>query len=154
MYSEWSNCEQKGRQVVGDSLREAVRARLKAEKACDGGGQPRCAEFDFCQLRQLTDQLETRPLTMCQTQVGFENNSDVPGFCYVDPEQGIGAESLVDGCPANRRRMLRIVGDGDLKRAPAPGSWTFIACQGAATRHDPTLQTAASVESVPSDTRE
>lgn len=135
-YPEWSQCDAKGRDVVGPSLREAVRASLKADKACDGDKQPGCNEFTFCQLRQLTDEMDpdTRPLTRCQTQIGFENSSNVPGFCYVDPDQDLGDESIVDACPVNRRRMLRIVGDGDLKRAPAPGSWTFIACMGAANR--------------------
>jgi hypothetical protein len=68
-------------------------------------------------------------LTQCQNEAEIETRSTVPGFCYIDPAQGIGSKSLVASCPANQQRKLRIVGDGADRRAPAPG-WTFIACSG------------------------
>jgi hypothetical protein len=78
---------------------------------------------DGCQLRQLSDDMDpSMPLRKCQNESGFESNSPVPGFCYVDPDQGMGSEDLVSDCPENRHRMLRIVGDGNAQRAPAPGS--------------------------------
>ncbi len=129
--SEWQNCAEKRRDEVTGSVRNAVLNGMKDEHLCDAANQPNCAEFVLCQLRQLTDEMDPiKPLTQCQNNVGFENTSPVPGFCYVDPEQHIGSESIVRDCPANRKRMLRIVGDGDKLRAPAPHSWNFIACAG------------------------
>jgi hypothetical protein len=135
--SEWANCADKGRDPVTKGLSAAVISSMKADGMCDAPDKPGCSEFSFCQLRQLTDDMHAdKPLTKCQSEVGFEVNSPVPGFCYVDPEQGVGADAIVGACPANRRRLLRIVGDGDQKRAPAPESWTFIACAGAAYKAD------------------
>ncbi|HMA92958.1 MAG TPA: hypothetical protein VKP30_09745, partial [Polyangiaceae bacterium] len=129
---EWAQCADKGRDPVEPALAHAVREGLKADGLCDVGNQPACSELTLCQLRQLADDMHAdKPLTGCQNQENYETASPVPGFCYVDPAQHLGSESLVEECPANRRRILRIVGDADLKRAPAPGAWTFIACAGA-----------------------
>lgn len=153
-YSEWADCTEKGRLVVGDSLREAVRANLRTDELCDVAGTPTCSEFSFCQLKELTDDDPGKALKACRSQVGFENSSSIPGYCYVDPEHGIGEKSIVDACPVNRKRMLRIVGDGDMKRAPAPGSWTFIACTGAANRETPNVtMTAAEAPENSTDTK-
>lgn len=130
--SVWADCIDKGRQLVPQALAEAVRRQMKADEMCDlGEGSVACDSLRFCALQQLTDDMDpaTQPLTRCQNEPGFETMSTVPGFCYIDPALGIGSKELVGNCPANQQRKLRIVGDADLKRAPAPG-WTFIACSG------------------------
>lgn len=127
----WHECEVKGREPVMPQLRDAVFRSMREDLLCDAPSRPQCAEFTLCKLVQLSDDMhESLPLTKCQSEIGFETNSAVPGFCYIDPEQEIGNPALVEQCPANRKRMLRIVGNGDELRAPAPGSWTFIACAG------------------------
>jgi hypothetical protein len=52
----------------------------------------------------------------------------VYGYCYVDPSQGLGAESLVEGCDPTQKRTLRFMGEG----LPRNGSELFTACLGAA----------------------
>jgi len=126
----WTQCVAKGRNDVAPSLKEAVRRQLKDEGICDGDGKLPCSSYSFCSLKQLTDDMDPiRPKTQCETLANFETVSPVPGFCYVDPDQGIGSDDLVANCPTSQKRKLRIVGDGGDKRAPAPG-WTFIACSG------------------------
>jgi hypothetical protein len=129
---EWANCKAKGRDEVDQTLRHAVLEGMRADKLCDAPNRPACDTFGTCQLKQLTDDLgPNQPLTKCQTTAGYETSSPVPGFCYVDPSNAVGAEELVQQCPENRKRVLRIVGNGDDLRAPAPNSWTFVACAGA-----------------------
>lgn len=130
---EWRECEKKGRAKVTGDLYGAVLRNMRENQLCDAQGKPGCTEFALCNLPELKDDMDpAKPLTKCQNEVGFETNSPVPGFCYIDPAQGIGNKALVQECPSDRQRMLRIVGNGDDKRAPAPSSWTFIACTGSA----------------------
>jgi hypothetical protein len=68
--------------------------------------------------------LEGTELTACQS--GSED-PNVFGYCYVDPSQGIGAPSLVEGCDPTLRRMLRFMGEG----LPKSGSVLYTACLGA-----------------------
>lgn len=129
--TEWRNCTDKRRALLEPSMSTAVWNGMRADGLCDRPNLPACAEYTLCELQQLRDDMDpSQPLTKCQTEVGFETNSAVPGYCYIDPAQKIGNEALVRDCPSDRKRMLRIVGDADKLRAPAPGSWTFIACAG------------------------
>lgn len=55
-------------------------------------------------------------------------DSSVQGWCYVDPSQHPGADAaLVTGCPADRKRMIRFVGD-----VLTSGGLTYLQCRGAA----------------------
>jgi hypothetical protein len=48
------------------------------------------------------------------------------GWCYVDPDRGLGEPALVASCPENLRRMVRFVGS-----ATRDGSaMTFAVCPG------------------------
>ena len=49
------------------------------------------------------------------------------GWCYVDPDRGIGNPSLVAKCTDTSRRVVRFVGED----TPASGASVFIACEGA-----------------------
>ena len=128
---EWGQCELKGRKTVEPSLTEIVRAQMKTDKLCDFTNTQPCSSYQFCALEQLSDDMDpSLPLTQCQNKVGYETESPIPGFCYIDPEQSIGNPELVTKCASTQKRKLRIVGNATDKRAPAPG-WTFIACSGA-----------------------
>jgi hypothetical protein len=72
--------------------------------------------------------------TFCMCKLGFADNkasceNDDPaqgtGWCYVDPEQGIGNPKLVEGCTPPRQ--LRFVGTN----TPASGATVVMACLGA-----------------------
>jgi hypothetical protein len=129
--AEWQNCVEKQRDLLEPGLDIAVWNGMRNEGLCDTPNHPPCSAFALCQLRELRDDMDpSKPLTQCQNAVGFETSSPVPGYCYIDPAQNIGNASLVHECPADRKRMLRIVGDNGRLRAPAPSSWTFIACAG------------------------
>lgn len=49
------------------------------------------------------------------------------GFCYVDPDAGLGAEELVSDCPATSPRKLRFLGS----ESPANENRWFLSCLGA-----------------------
>lgn len=102
-----------------DKLSAAVRDQMRLEGRCDQGNGPACKDFHMCEIASL----KGAELTACQN--GQEDNSTY-GYCYVDPEHGIGDAELVKACPATNKRSLRFVGDG----LPANGSITFMACEG------------------------
>jgi len=103
----------------------AVRDQLALEGKCGGTTGVSCSSYCLCKL----DALGGPELDACQN--GGEDGSSY-GYCYVDPERGIGNPELVKNCPATKRRSLRFVGEG----LPANGSVTFMACEGAAFRDD------------------
>jgi hypothetical protein len=127
---EWSQCLVKDRELIDSSVAEVIRRKMKSDGLCDLAGSLPCSSYQFCGLKQLTDDMDpSLPLTKCQNNVGFETESPVPGFCYIDEAQGIGNKDLLTTCASNMKRKLRIVGNGADKLAPAPG-WTFFACSG------------------------
>jgi hypothetical protein len=81
----------------------------------------------LCQINQL----QGGELDLCQTQ-GEAGYQGTPGYCYVDPNNGIGSQQVIVGCPDTEPRKLEFVGDN----TPASGSITFIACVGAAFTDD------------------
>jgi hypothetical protein len=87
------------------------------------------ADWDcFCEIPQL----EGDELLACQNDTSAHpetaSGEPVSGYCYVDgtTDPPIGDPSLVARCPANDRRMVRLVGDGE----PTLGSTLFIVCSG------------------------
>jgi hypothetical protein len=46
------------------------------------------------------------------------------GWCYIDPNQGLGDPSLVATCPAGQKQILRFVGSD----TPSNGAMVLIAC--------------------------
>jgi hypothetical protein len=123
-------CAERGRMDANTAIAAAVRHQMKAELICDVEGTRPCAEFRLCELKQLASTDPDNALSKCQNDVGIEASSSVPGYCYIAPNQGIGNAELVAKCPASEKQKLRLVGDGQERRAPAPG-WTFFACSGA-----------------------
>lgn len=140
---EWCNCVANGRDEVSKELAGAIRGGLRNEGICDGAGQSKCSDFCLCGLHQL---VRGQPGgDKCLDQVNVEKTTEVPGFCYVDPEQGEGSDEVVAACKASEKRIIRIVGDGNdtqppYHAAPAPGR-VYIACSGSAYEK-PTAQPA------------
>jgi hypothetical protein len=129
---EWSQCLLKDRVEVDAAIADIIRRQMQNDGLCDvPGSTTTCASIQFCGLKQLSDEMDPTllPKQRCQNELGFETKSSIPGFCYIDQDQGIGNPALVASCPAANKRKLRIVGNGADKRAPAPG-YTFYACAG------------------------
>jgi len=122
--ADWCDCVAHGRNTVSGELAESVVSHMRQSLFCDVDGRPACATMCLCELPQLDD-------PSCQNVPGVERNSPRPGYCYVDPAEGLGREEVVADCPLSQKRMLRIVGDAHERQAPAPGSAVFIACAGA-----------------------
>jgi hypothetical protein len=105
----------------GDAkLPGAVLSELRQNEQCGGATGIDCRDLCLCKIAPL----EGTELTACQS--GSED-PNVFGYCYVDPSQGIGAPSLVEGCDPTLRRMLRFMGEG----LPKSGSVLYTACLGA-----------------------
>jgi hypothetical protein len=129
---EWSQCLLKGRVEVDAAIADIIRRQMQNDGLCDvPGSTTTCASIQFCGLKQLSDEMDPTllPKQRCQNELGFETKSSIPGFCYIDQDQGIGNPALVATCPPANKRKLRIVGNGADQRAPAPG-YTFYACAG------------------------
>jgi hypothetical protein len=91
----------------------AVRADLEALGVCRGSA---CDDLGVCELQQLSG----RALERCQNDP--EESDD--GYCYVDPGQGVGSESLVDACPSGQSRRLRRVASA----SSGPAEFLMLRC--------------------------
>jgi hypothetical protein len=106
-----------GRTEVDDNTKAAVLARLKETGACEVPNKPRCSVFSICGIEQAG-------IGCHQDQAPTET-----GWCYIDPSQNPDDdESLVAGCPATQRRIIRFV--DPLNQTPARGSTILVACLG------------------------
>ncbi len=119
-----NNCAASGREEVDDVLAEPVRRELAKAMVCDVLDRPACSSMCLCKIGQSTG----TDLKACQNEGEAVLNGLKPGYCYVDPAKGIGSPDLVATCPPTEKRLLRFAG----KSVPAPNSYTFIACAGAA----------------------
>jgi hypothetical protein len=116
-------CEGAGREAFrpdDTKLRSVVVEEIRATGRCDGAGQPDCHDYCLCKVQPLAGP----ELVACQN--GTEDSSTF-GYCYIDPDRGIGNPALVQECSTTTQRSLRLVGEG----LPANGSLTFMACLGA-----------------------
>jgi len=116
--------EGRGRETLGAAdakLPAAVASELEKNQVCGAPGSPACNDFCLCKVARL----EGSELDQC---LAGSEDPNVYGYCYVDPSQGLGAASLVDGCDPTQRRILRFMGEG----LPENGSELFTACLGAA----------------------
>jgi hypothetical protein len=111
--------------AADDKLPGAVRDQLALEGTCGGRTGKSCSSYCLCKL----DALGGDALEACQN--GDDDGTSF-GYCYVDPEHGIGNPELVKACPATSKRSLHFVGEG----LPAHGSITFMACEGATFQDD------------------
>ena len=96
-----------------------IRERLAEEEVHPG--------YDcFCAIPQVPGDARdaTSPRHACQ-------NDELPGegvdgWCYLDGDSGLGNDDLLVACPPSEQRLIRLVGQGDLR----PGARLHIACVG------------------------
>lgn len=116
-----------GRIEATDQVKSAVRVQLRDSNYCGTAGLQSCESFCFCEIQQFTGP----ELERCQREPTTPNN--IYGYCYVDPSSALddageaAADTIVAGCPATQRRLLRFTGDN----VPAKGAVAMIACLGA-----------------------
>jgi hypothetical protein len=125
--------------VPGDCNCDEATGRAKIEELEDGEANPKynavlAAKADpfapkddnawncFCEILQLSGD----ELTTCEDNEDPAASAQGNGWCYIDATVGIGNPALVEGCPANERRLVRFVGEGE----PVTGSTVFVTCSG------------------------
>lgn len=111
-------CAGVGRSAPSATTSAAIRSRLAQSLSCDGAGQPSCESLCVCEVSQLAGS----ELTACQNDASVP--ADSAGFCYVDAIRHIGDASLLEDCPADRKRRLRFVGTD----IPLPGAASYVFC--------------------------
>jgi hypothetical protein len=122
------SCDAPGRSPLdGDHAvaRRAILDEAELDGQCGGGTGIDCEALCLCEV----DQLVGDELAACRE--GTESPESY-GYCYVDPEQGLGADRLVAECRPTQRRKLRFVGEG----LPQNRSIVTIACLGASFSED------------------
>ena len=117
------SCEKPGRSPLDGEeavARRAILDEMELDNQCGGATGVDCESLCLCELTQLSGE----ELAACRKGTESPNSY---GYCYVDPEQGLGSPRLVEECRPTQRRKLRFVGDG----VPQNRSIVTIACQGA-----------------------
>jgi hypothetical protein len=115
------DCQKPGRAPAGDDALSALRQNLKDESLCDTEDSPACKQVCACKIEEATD---GAALSACRSNL--DASLQAPGYCYVDPEKGLGDPTLVHNCPATQKRLLRFVGPD----TPSNGAVAFMACMG------------------------
>jgi hypothetical protein len=102
--------------AADSSLREAMIARLTLDGACGSRVGIDCNSIAACELTQHAG----ADLDTCQSGDALTD----PGFCYVEPAAGIGAEALTASCPSGRERVVHFTG----LDTPASGALVYLVC--------------------------
>jgi len=110
-------CTAPGTRAAPTGIAAAVREVLEALQQCGGDTGRSCESFCLCQVDQFTGAAEEQ----CRTSPSMAGSG--AGWCYIDPEQGIGDPALVASCPAHHRRLVRFG-----EPSTETGLITFIAC--------------------------
>jgi hypothetical protein len=110
-------CAEPGTRPAPAGVVAAVRERLESLEQCGGDTGRSCELYCLCQLDQFTGAAEEQ----CRTSLSLTGTD--AGWCYVDPEHGIGEPAVVASCPASQRRQVRF-GEPSTRA----GLITFIAC--------------------------
>jgi hypothetical protein len=102
----------------------AAKNWLRFIGACDVAGKPSCDSYCGCDLVQASGSA----LHACQQQDG--PLTDGSGWCYLDPDAGVGNPALVANCYATQRQIVRVAG--------APNQFLLLECTQttALTPHD------------------
>ncbi|HWP09992.1 MAG TPA: hypothetical protein VNN72_29820, partial [Polyangiaceae bacterium] len=110
--ADGDDCETAGRVTpdgYGADVVERVRSQLGAL-----GYDPQ--SYDLCQIPPL----EGDALDACLSEPSEHAAS--AGFCYLDPEQGLGDPNLLANCAPSMKHAIRLVGE------PRHNAMTFVAC--------------------------
>jgi hypothetical protein len=111
------DCPGIGLDDAAEPLRTSVVEYLRNNAICDTTGTPACAGACTCTLRQLSGD------DLAQCLAGNDDPS-TPGFCYIDPAQGVGSDAAVAACPSSNKRLIHFVGDN----VPPNGTTAVLAC--------------------------
>jgi hypothetical protein len=104
-------------------LRREIIDTVAAFSLCGSNTGVDCEQICICESPRATGSSAEDCLNNPTT------SASSTGWCLVDPERGLGAESLVDGCPPEFRRKIRIL-------TPDPGATYVIACAGGLLREE------------------
>lgn len=94
------DCALPGRRALPDAVQAQVDAELAALCAQRGDD---CSDYCACEVVPLAGADKTACMTEVEPSTG-------DGWCYISPGQGIGSEELVEHCPEDRPRTVRVIG--------------------------------------------
>ncbi|MFZ5897527.1 MAG: hypothetical protein ACOY0T_41140 [Myxococcota bacterium] len=105
------NCGTATRIPLDSADARALKAELTQRGTCGPNTAVDCNTLCACQIPQAT----SAALRACQNDdatnpIDPDTGAPINAWCYVSPEQGFGAPSLVNQCPAGRRQNLRLLG--------------------------------------------
>ena len=133
-----SYCAANGRSAVSTAISADVRLALQQAGSCDQPGAQPCSTMCQCLLNQESAAMNSTgsaagsDLAVCQNADDTTANLLPPGYCYVDPSAGAGANlSLLSQCPDSQRRILRFVGSnptGNGYSVPLVGAEVYLSC--------------------------
>jgi hypothetical protein len=115
-------CDGPRRPIVAE-VRLGTERHLETYALCgkDAGGVE-CSDYCLCEELELTG-------SGAEHCVGDPEPSATDfGWCYVDPERGVGDPKLVDECPDSQQRMIRFLPDDVLNAQGV--SLIFVSCSG------------------------
>jgi hypothetical protein len=102
------------------SVRRAIEDELATRGFCAGASGIECSSYCLCEIPELTG-AQGEP---CRSSLEEAPAGD--GYCYVEPDRGVGSPALVAHCPSAERQLIRFVGAG----APAQRAQAFVTCDG------------------------
>lgn len=113
-------CTRPGFSPASDAQAELARNELEAGGLCVDAC---CDSYCFCLLEQLSGEA----LAYCQGvgELDFEPGYGPQGWCYVEPDVGVGDPSKVENCPDTQRQLVFFEPSTVIN-----GSITYIACIG------------------------
>jgi hypothetical protein len=130
--NETCSCAGAGRQDPDPSILPAVWGEMAKSGLCGRGpGQASCESQCICEITPAGGESDNdcstvdSPLESCQC----EQETNVVGYCYIDPGKGIGSAELVSDCRNSAPRVLRLVGT-QADPTPKKASTVFVACAG------------------------
>jgi hypothetical protein len=112
-------CDVAGRRTAPEAYAKVLRARMLPREADD---------LAFCELLPAEGDPEDpkSPAYSCLNDV--EVSEDAYGYCLVDPDRGLGNPELVERCPSNAQRRLRLVPYGIGRPDPLGNSALRLVC--------------------------
>jgi hypothetical protein len=115
------------RVVLDELVRAGVCYRDDTPLAKRKGPIP-CSDYSMCEIQQLAGD-------DAQDCLSGSPTASEAGYCYVDPDQGLGDPALVATCAPNEKRRLRFVSNSGQDPVPTPMNATrlFIACIGSSS---------------------